>query len=641
MIRKQSLFNNQLKTLILLAVIAVGMPAELKAANPSAADALKLTPIQRDVDYDQPASAAIKSCTIKAEKVNNFTGWVVRNSNDQILRRFVDSNGDNVVDQWSYFKNGLEVYRDIDSNFNNKADQYRWFSLGGSRWGVDENEDRVIDDWKQISAEEVTAEVVAALKNKDVQQFRRLLVTKKEIDSLGLSKKQQKDVLDRSTQAASKFRDLIRKQKLVNKTTKFIDFGGNRPGVVPAGTDGSTKDIMVYENVVALVESAGKTSQLDVGTLLRIEDRWRLIGLPQFGLSNEVASSSGYFFQSSIARRPDVQQPQLHQGPNEKSQAFMAKLEKLDRQIESASPKRQTLLNVERAELLESLIRSASDRQSRAMWVRQMADTISAAIQVGTYSGGIERLQSLEKSLEKSAADKKLLAYVQFRRMSAAYSQKLQAKNVKIAKVQEQWLEDLESFVKKHGKSAEAAEAMMQLGIAQEFAGEEDQAIKWYGRISSEFPNSLPGKKALGAKKRLQSVGKRISLKGNTLNGKTVDLKRYQRKLVLIQYWASWCEPCKSDMAQIKQLVSKYGSKGFAVIGVNLDNTPKEAIGYLKSNRTPWVQIHEQGGLESRLANELGILTLPTMILVGQDGRVLNRGIHITELESEVQKSLK
>ena len=52
-----------------------------------------------------------------------------------ILRKFVDTNGDNVVDQWSYYKDGVEVYRDIDSNFNGKADQYRWFNTGGTPLG--------------------------------------------------------------------------------------------------------------------------------------------------------------------------------------------------------------------------------------------------------------------------------------------------------------------------------------------------------------------------------------------------------------------------------------------------------------------------------------------------------------------------
>ena len=53
----------------------------------------------------------------------------------KILREFVDTNGDNVVDRWSYFKDGVEVYRDIDENFNGKADQHRWLNTAGIALG--------------------------------------------------------------------------------------------------------------------------------------------------------------------------------------------------------------------------------------------------------------------------------------------------------------------------------------------------------------------------------------------------------------------------------------------------------------------------------------------------------------------------
>ena len=48
-------------------------------------------------------------------------------------------------------QNGIEVYRDVDANFNEKADQYRWLATAGTRWGLDPNEDGVIDSWKMIS----------------------------------------------------------------------------------------------------------------------------------------------------------------------------------------------------------------------------------------------------------------------------------------------------------------------------------------------------------------------------------------------------------------------------------------------------------------------------------------------------------
>ena len=162
-----------------------------KAASPTVEQALKLAPIQDGVDYDRPSPEEAAKCKILAKKFDGHVGWVIENADGVILRKFVDTNGDNVVDQWSYYKDGVEVYRDIDSDFNGKADQYRWFHSGGTRWGIDKrdaenNETGKIGAWKVISAEEVTAEVVAALANKDVERFTRLLLSPEELRSLGL-----------------------------------------------------------------------------------------------------------------------------------------------------------------------------------------------------------------------------------------------------------------------------------------------------------------------------------------------------------------------------------------------------------------------------------------------------------------------
>jgi hypothetical protein len=104
------------------------------AATTTVEQALNLMPVQPGVDYDRPGPQDIPKCKILAKKINGQVGWIVEGPDGTILRKFVDTNGDNVVDQWSYYKDGVEVYRDIDSNFNGKADQHRWFNTGGTRW---------------------------------------------------------------------------------------------------------------------------------------------------------------------------------------------------------------------------------------------------------------------------------------------------------------------------------------------------------------------------------------------------------------------------------------------------------------------------------------------------------------------------
>ena len=161
-----------------------------------------------------PAPTDVAKCRIVAKRIDGHVGWVIESPSGVVLRVFVDTNDDGVVDQWSYYKDGLEVYRDIDANFNGKADQHRWFHTGGSRWGLDSNEDGVIDSWKSISAEEVTAEVVAAIATRDLRRFTCLLLTPAELHSLGLGKSRTEAIAEKLSKATDGFKTMAARQKI-------------------------------------------------------------------------------------------------------------------------------------------------------------------------------------------------------------------------------------------------------------------------------------------------------------------------------------------------------------------------------------------------------------------------------------------
>ncbi len=268
------------KVVWLVVVALTLMPRPSWAATPSVEQALKLMPVQSGVDYDQPSPEETAKCKILAKKLDGHVGWIVESPDGVTLRKFVDTNDDNVVDQWSYYNDGLEVYRDIDSNFNGKADQYRWFHTGGSRWAVDASEDGVIDSWKSISAEEVTAEVIAAIATHDADRFARLVLTPAELQSLGLGKTRMETVAEKTGKATAGFKAMSARQKAVARDAAWVQFSASRPGVVPSGTDESTKDLRVYENVMAIVESGGKHGQVQIGALVQVGDVWRVIDMP-------------------------------------------------------------------------------------------------------------------------------------------------------------------------------------------------------------------------------------------------------------------------------------------------------------------------------------------------------------------------
>ncbi len=606
------------------------------AAKPTPQAALELAPVQRDVPYDRPAKEQLEKCTVESLAAEGLTGWIVRDANGIILRRFVDTNQDNKLDLWAYFREGIEVYRDVDSNFNSKADQYRWLGTAGSRWGLDENEDGRIDSWKTISPEEATAEVVAALRDRDEARFKRLLLSDSELAALGLGESQSADVKRKLEAARSGFAALARKQKIVSDKTIWNNLGAPQPGLLPSGTDGSPKDLLVYENVAAVIETAGAHSQIAVGTLVQAGPAWRLIDLPSNLLEDKTAvAASGYFFSVYNAA---LSRPMAAEG-NAELQKMTDELEAIEARIAKASaPDALAELNAQRADVLEKLYAAGKNDEERSTWIRQLADTISAAVQSGGYPEGVKRLQTLADRLRTQKAKLDFIAYVEFRHLLAQYGEEIAAPDADPAKVQARWIERLEGFVKAYPDVADAADAMLQLAIAQEFANKTDDALKWYAKIVENFSSTEVAKKAAGAKLRLESVGRSIPLKGKTLDGRSVDLATLKGYTVLVHYWATWCEPCKQEMTKLKDLQAKYARQNFAVIGVNLDNERAVAVEFVNTNRITWPQLHETGGLEGRLATELGIFTLPSMLLIDNAGRVINRNIHAAELDAELAK---
>ncbi|MGA1619402.1 MAG: TlpA family protein disulfide reductase, partial [Pirellulales bacterium] len=85
-----------------------------------------------------------------------------------------------------------------------------------------------------------------------------------------------------------------------------------------------------------------------------------------------------------------------------------------------------------------------------------------------------------------------------------------------------------------------------------------------------------------------------------------------------------------------KELQARYGSRKLAVIGIALDGDRAALTRFLESSPLPWPQLHEPEGLDGRLAEELGILTLPTMLLLDGEGTVVDRNVIVTDLEKRL-----
>jgi hypothetical protein len=618
-------------------MIAIAARFAVAAEPPSAAQALGLKPIQDQVEYSIPTGEEAAHCTVKLERENNATNWVVTNSKGEVLRRFYDTNGDNYVDMWCYYLGGLEVYRDIDSNFNNHADQYRWFNTAGTRWAIDKNEDGKIDYWNVISPHEVAEQVVLALKNRNQAQFELLLASPSDLNGLGFGETRKNSISESIKAAPAAFSKIVAEQAVITEKSRFLDFSSNRPATMPSGTAGSTKDITICDNATALVQSDGKHEQIFLGTLVSVGNTWKLIDVPAVGAANQPAN--GGFLAGATAAAPGGATGE--DAPNDKMQKLMAELERLDK--ESPATADQLAANIEkRVTALESLA-DVTPEKDRDQWYRQMADVLGMAIQSGNYPQGGERLEQLQKKLSDAKADDDLIAHAAFQRMWAQYAVSQRDPAADVNKLQVKWLTDLQAFATQYPKCTDTAEALFQLGLYHEAMGKSQDAAKWYQQLVTNFPKANPAEKANGALRRLASLGKPIALHGMEIQGGKVDISssKYRGKVVLIQYWTTMARSWKEDMVLLRDFYAKKGGTDFEIVGVCLDDDPTAAKQYLAENKIPWKQIYERGGLESRLANEMGVLTLPLMILVDQKGNVANQNVHIAELDTELAKLAK
>ena len=633
--------TNQAKlvvTVCVLLTLSAAGPDARAAKPPSVKLALSFKPSRTDVDYETPGADEFSKCRVKVERNGKRSGWVVIGPAGQILRRFIDTNADNVVDQWKYYNHGLEVYRDIDSNANNKIDQFRWLNTAGTRWAIDADEDGHIDRWKTLSAEEATAEAVRAMAAGDATALKRLLITPADLKTLGINAELSKKLLDAVADPEKKLRDVLSRSKALTTKTRWVRFDSSRPGTIPADDGKATSDLRVYQNVMAIVETAGQSGLIHVGEMIRVGDVWKLTQIPQpmEGAAVQV-TTGGILMQPTVVSATDAAGVASAANVSPTTRKLLDELQKLDRNSPEATTNAADLAryNARRADLLGRLASDAASEKERTQWMRQLIEGLAAAVQTGSYPDGLKKLQSIEKTIRAKSPRSELLPYVVYRRLVARYNVDLQAAdNQKRQDVQKWWLAQLEQFASDYPTAEDTPEAILQLAIAHEFTGKIKAARKRYDTLVRNHAKSNAGLRAAGAIRRLELKGKQLELAGAGLSGGTVNVADYRGKAVLVLFWSTWCKPCTEDLPQIKDLYRKYHSAGFEIIGVNLDTT-RDPIGpYMKQHEVTWPQIYETGGLESKPAQSFGIISLPTMFLLDKTGKVVHRNASVEDLKN-------
>ncbi len=142
-----------------------------------------------------------------------------------------------------------------------------------------------------------------------------------------------------------------------------------------------------------------------------------------------------------------------------------------------------------------------------------------------------------------------------------------------------------------------------------------------------------------GSARRLGLKGNTMEVKGTTLDGQAFDWNAFRGKVVLIDFWATWCGPCRAEFPNLQKVHDAFHSRGFEVVGICLDEEREKLDTFLQTNKFPWITLHDTDGA-SPTADYYGISALPTSILVDQQGRVVSLNARGEELNRQVEKLL-
>nr|WP_297168729.1 TlpA disulfide reductase family protein [uncultured Dysgonomonas sp.] len=162
-------------------------------------------------------------------------------------------------------------------------------------------------------------------------------------------------------------------------------------------------------------------------------------------------------------------------------------------------------------------------------------------------------------------------------------------------------------------------------------------------------PKTKTNPRILKLEKRLEAlegteIGKQfVDIKGTTPDGKEISLSDYagKGKYVLVDFWASWCPPCRKEMPLVVEAYKKYKNKGFEIVGVSLDDDKAAWEKGIKDLNITWPQISDLKGWKTELGAAYAVNSIPHTVLLDKDGKIIAKDLRGDQLSEKLAELLK
>lgn len=140
------------------------------------------------------------------------------------------------------------------------------------------------------------------------------------------------------------------------------------------------------------------------------------------------------------------------------------------------------------------------------------------------------------------------------------------------------------------------------------------------------------------AQVKVDQLAPEIALPG--VKDSTIRLSSLKGKVVLIDFWASWCAPCRASMPGIVQLYNKYKDQGFEVFGVSIDAKKRDWIKAIEQDKINYTQVNDKAGWYSKTAEKYGVNAIPNTFLVDKTGKIVAMDLDEEQLEARIKTLL-